>query len=90
MTLAITLVPAFDPASMFLILVLLAAVPIIVVAGFALGWWGRNASQDGEFDPDNEAAGTGADGARPQHNRVSSRTLRKTAGRPHELQDGPR
>lgn len=83
---AISPVLAFDPASTLIILVLLLIAPLIIVAGFTLGWWGRNASQAGEFDVDVTGEPTAEAGSRPRHTPVTSRTIERTVGAPHELE----
>jgi hypothetical protein len=58
---------AFDPASIFVILLLVFGAPILVLGSIVFFWRARNASQDGEVDPQ-----SGDAGRRPLHTVVSN------------------
>lgn len=62
-----TILFAFDPASTFVILLLVFGAPILLIGSIVFFWRARNASQDGEVDP--KAAEVGR---RPQHTVVSN------------------
>lgn len=91
MTFAITLIPAFDPASTFIILALILGAPLILLAGLAFGRWGRNASQAGEFDVDTRGRPVDdGDDRRPRHTTVSSETLENTVSPADDAERAPR
>lgn len=52
---------------LFLLLVILVLAAIATAVTWSLGMWGRRASQEGTFEPD--------DDGRPTHREVSSPTL---------------
>jgi len=62
-----SLLLAFDPATMFVLVLLVFGAPIVLIGSIVFFWRARNASQDGEVDP---KAAEG--GRRPQHTIVSN------------------
>jgi len=58
---------AFDPASVFIILLVVFGAPLLLLGAIVVSWRARNASQDGEVDP-----GTDDGGRRPVHTVVSN------------------
>ena len=64
-----SLLLAFDPASVFIIILVIFGAPVFLIGAVVFAWRARNASQDGEADP---AAGEDRR-QRPLHTVVSNR-----------------
>ncbi len=76
--------PAFDPASLFLLFVLVLLIAGgLIVAGGLMAWRARRASEGEGVS----GSGDARTGRRPEHLAVSSPTLRRTRG-PHEEPPG--
>lgn len=45
------LIFAFDPATLFVLLLVVLGLPFVLIGGAVFAWHARNASQRGDFDP---------------------------------------